>query len=264
MHDSIVRDISPVLTRSLEEVLVLYRQYQAGATLDDLGAQEGISYEAIRRLFKLYELPRRTASDAAILEAARRAQEAVDHQAEVERLYMRYGTIDEVAARITISRQAITTVVNAMPDREAYRRTGTRPSKLREELIDDLQRAARLKGEPLGIPTYRSAAKVLGLVAYDTIVKFFSLEDPEQPWLAALDAAEIEGFAPKGKRPSITAERCIEAVMQFVTETGGRRRPFREYDAWALERPVPSGATVRKRVGWSTAMSEALARLEIA
>lgn len=248
-----------------EQVLVLYGEYEGGKTLASIAAEQGVSHEAIRYWFEKYDLVRRGPEEVALV-ASQRYEELLE-QAEQRRdgiiaCYKQHGTIDAVVAHFELPRRIVAAIVDEIPNREAYRRRGVSLVRPREELLSDLQRAKAHAGEPLTIPGYRDAAKALGLASYDTQIRCFEAEDPVHPWAHALKVAGIKGNPPQGKRPRITPEQCIDAVVRCITEHGGQRVSYDAYREWATFTPgAPSGPTVRKALGWNAAVDKAFDKL---
>lgn len=183
---------------------------------------------------------------------------------EIIEAYKAHGTIDAVVEITGRSREEVVEVVDAIPNREHYRRRGSRTYSSPEKLILDLQRAARHMGEPLTIPKYRTAAKELGLASLNTILKAFP--DDVSPWAAALKAAKVEGNPPRGRRKtSVTMEQCVDAVVKCWRELG-ERPSYDVYVEWCRDYPPmkdggpPSGPTVRLK-GWNQVVEAALAQL---
>lgn len=248
-----------------EQVLALYAEYEGGKTLAALAAEEHVSHEAIRYWFEKYDLVRRGPEEVAEI-AAQQYEELLEQaeqlREEIIACYKTHGTIDAVLDEIALPRRIVAAIVDEIPNREAYRHRGASNSRPREDLIADLRRAKELAGEPLTIPGYRAAAKELGLASYDTQIRCFEAEDDEHPWAHALKVAGIRGNPPQGKRPRITPEQCIDAVVQCINEHGGQRVSYDAYREWATFTPgAPSGPTVRKALGWNAAVEAAFDRI---
>lgn len=240
------------------QALAAHREYQ-DATLHELAERYGVSHEFVRQQFLYWDLPRRSNSDKVLADRAQRERRAESERERIIALYKEHGTIDAVLAQVDLPRSLVTPIVNAIPNRESFRRRGTYQTYSREELISTLQQAAQYSGEPLTIPGYRKAAKALRLPSYDTHIRFFSLEEPDEPWLAALEAAGIAGNAARGRRANATTlEQCVAAVAQCIADNAGDRVSYDDYCKWDDGRDVPSGPTVRSIIPWNTAVELAL------
>lgn len=175
-------------------------------------------------------------------------------------LYKEHGTIEAVVSATGLPRSEVTAIVDEIPNREHYRRRGTRPFASPEKLITDLRLAASYEGEPLTVPKYRRAAAELGLASLSTILKTFP--DEVSPWARALREAGVKGNPPRGPRKTnITFEQCVDAVAQCWHEIG-ERPSYDAYLEWSepLKGRVPSGSTIRLR-GWNRVVEAALERL---
>lgn len=254
------------LTRSEEEVRALHRRYwDEGLSYGELGVELGISREAVRQLFKKYALPTRTRAEAAAIDRHLREHEAEARREEIEQLYMRHGMIDAVFEETRLPRKLIRAIVKEMPNREAYRRTASNLKFDRETLLDHLRLAyAHNDHKPFGILLYGRIASELGLAGYETIVRYFELEDATLPWIYALEQAGVPSFEPRGPRPGRTTPHdCVASVAAWLRARKGRRGSFKDYETWAYEHPNEvSGASVRKIVGWNHAVEQAFEQVQ--
>lgn len=243
---------------SQRQLRTLYRQYEGGKSLADIGEQLGVSHETVRQLFIANELPIISLAERGARAQAEFAEQAAKYRDRVVQLYKSHGTIDAVAEQIPLPRQMISQMVSEIPNRESYRRRGNRSLRAPEEIVPDLQRAAKAKGEPLTTTAYAQAARELGLAAYMTVIRSFRAVDAKHPWAAALKAAGVQGNEPRGRyKTSYTPEECVSAVSECLLAHGSERVSYDVYCEWAPGRELPSGPTVRSLVGWNQAVDDA-------
>lgn len=244
-----------------QDILDLHREYMTpnGPSLAELGGRLGVSYETVRLWFERENLPRRSSAEVArhrqaAREAAFRA-EAERRREEIEQAYRQHGNVEDTADDIDLPMTYIAEVVRAMPDRELHRRRNTPQQRTDAELIRDLQRAARVEGEPLTIPAYRRAATALRLASYDTHAKRWG------DWQSACKAAGVKCNPGTGRRAdSYSREDAVAWVRRYIVDTG--ETTYTGYAGWARGGDAPSGETVRK-FGWRDVLAEALADHEL-
>src|SRR4051812_43797460 len=232
---------------SREEVTAIHRHFMNGATLRELGQEYGATHEAIRQLFQQFDLstdrpmPQTIRSYTGVISAWRREEEIIE-------AYKELGTIDAVAERTSLPRHAVADVLDSMTLRQLYRRRGETASRIEEsDVIDALQKAAELCGEPLTIPAYRSIAPEQGFPSDLTVTRMFG-----NSWGEACKAAGVKANPSKGKR-GITKDECIASIRECARELD--RISYEIYSKWAKENGKPSGPTVRVKVGpWSEAL----------
>lgn len=243
--------------RTREEVLKLYEAYQGGDTLVAIAEREHCTRQWICQLFDLHDLPRRKVGTSSTQQRLEREQEAHTRRQEIIDLYKEHGTIEAVYEQVNLPRPLISAIVGTIPNRESFRRRGTYVTRTPESLLEDLQRAAKLKGEPLTIPAYRDAARELGLASLDTHVAMFG------SWPDALSEAGIEGNEPRGARDdSISLEECVSAVA-LCWRSLGHRPSYEAYCRYAQDNDSPSGGSVRNKAdSWNNAVELAHQRLK--
>lgn len=180
------------------------------------------------------------------------AQKALDAKDEIWDLYRKYGTVERVVQETGIPRQFVGAVVDELPLRQIYRRTGNAATYDQEFLIECLREAAKLCGEPLTIPAYREVAPQHEWPADLTITKAFG------NWEAACKAAGVASNASQGpRRGSYTEEDCLIALRVCRADVG-EIPSYEQYSKWATANRRPSGATVRVKVGpWREALKKA-------
>jgi hypothetical protein len=229
-----------------------------GATLRQLGERHGITYERVRQLFKEYNLPTKKVKRQTV-KRQNYEQEAQARKQEIFECYKRHGTVEKTAECVGIPKQYISPILSEMGLRQLYRKKGTSPSYPPDFIVECLQTAAELQRvksgdieEPLTIPTYRKMAPAFGFPADLTVIRAFGT------WEAACAAAGVKANPSEGpRRGAITPELCIEALRLCRADLD-RIPSYEIYCKWARDTGMPSGPTVRVKVGpWRQALSQA-------
>ncbi len=180
------------------------------------------------------------------------AQKAIEAKEQIWDLYRKHGTVERVAAEIGIPRPFVGSVIDQMPLRQIYRRTGQSTTYDQDFLKKCLREAAKVCGEPLTIPAYRQEAPKQEWPADLTITKAFG------NWENACKAAGVKSNASQGpRRGAYTEEDCLIALRICKAEMG-EIPSYEKYCDWAKINRRPSGATVRVKVGpWREALRKA-------
>lgn len=230
----------------------MHKRYEDGSTLRELGDQHGITYERVRQLFNEFGFDTQKQHKRLTIASYQQKFEAWEREDEIHDLYKELGTVEAVAHRIELPRQAVAPVLAGMELRQLYRRRGASPAYKKEFIKASLRKAAKRTGEPLTIPAYRKIAPEMGLPADLTIIKAFG------SWQVACEAAGVKVNPAEGpRRGSITSEQCIEAIRECAKDLG-RVPSYEKYSKWARAHKKPSGPTVRVKIGpWSKALLQA-------
>lgn len=236
------------------DVEEMHRLYMDGTSLRTLGEGHGVTYERVRQLFKDNGL---TTKRLPLSE--RRQQEALRRKDEIFECYRRFGTVEATAECVGIPKQYISPILHEMGLRQLYRKKGHSPSYSQEFIIECLKKAAQLQAvrtvgdeEPLTIPSYRMMAPTYGFPADLTVIRAFGT------WEAACNAAGVRANPSEGpRRGAITAETCIEALRLCAGDLD-RIPSYELYCQWARKYRMPSGPTVRVKIGpWREALLQA-------
>lgn len=231
-----------------EEVVKMHERYMDGATLRELGEENGITYERIRQIFRKHDLPTRKAKRQSV---ARQSQKlaAQDRRDEIFKAYKRLGTVEAVVEELGLPRQFVAPILSEMELRQLYRRKGRAVHTDVNFILDCLKRAAEICGEPLTIPAYRSIAPENGFVADLTVVNAFG------SWQNACEAAGVRANPAEGPRKgAYTVEDCLNSLRQCADELG-RIPSYETYSGWAKGKKRPSGPTIRVKVrSWRNAL----------
>lgn len=173
-------------------------------------------------------------------------------------LYKEHGTVKAVADILGLPRHEISPIIDEMPLRQVYRHKGSAPSVYTaDDLIEVLQKAAKVCGEPLTLPAYHKAAPTHGWPSALTITQRF------ETWEKACWEAGVKVNKSTGPRKgSYTIEDCLVALrvcradLEALKEIPEGGEPsYERYVKWARANQQPSGPTVRAKVGpWRTAL----------
>lgn len=234
-----------------EGILEMHEEYMQGKTLRELGAAHGISYERVRQLFEAEGLPTERPKRQTLKRYA--SEVSAWHQKDkIWECYRDRGTIEAVADELGLPRPQVAQVVNEMPLRQIYRRKGETRAYDRDRIISVLRQAAKVCGEPLTIPNYRSQAPAHKWPTDLTVIRAFGT------WEKACEAAGVKANPSQGPRKgAYTAEDCIIAVRLCSADIGSVPS-YERYVKWARANRQPSGATVRVKVGpWREALKQA-------
>lgn len=266
---------------SREIVVQMHRRYIQGATLRELGSEYGITYERVRQLFQAYHLPTKK-HKRQTLASYEQQYEAWSRKEEIRELYKELGTVEAVAREVGLPRSYVAPVLSGMQLRQLYRRRGQSPAYDESFILGCLRKAAeycrgcggegtvvhqdddqtfrvkcdRCEGsgkgslsDPLTIPAYRKVAPKHGFPADLTVIRAFG------SWQRACEVAGVKANPAEGpRRNAITADQCIQA-LRLCSADIGRIPSYELYSEWAREHKMPSGPTVRVKVGpWSEAL----------
>lgn len=247
----------PLDERTSAQIHEMHEAFEGGATLRELGDVYGISYERVRQLFVDAGLPTERPKRQTVGRYASEVS-AWEQKDKIWALYQRFGTVEDVAYRTGIPRTYISRIVGEMPLRQIYRRKGESHSYERSQIIEALREAAKVCGEPLTIPAYRSEASKRGWPADLTVIRAFDVNGDSGTWEKACEAAGVKANPSEGPRKgSITAQECIGALRES-REALGHVPSYEQYVKWARENKKPSGPTVRVKVGpWRKALKQA-------
>jgi predicted DNA-binding protein YlxM (UPF0122 family) len=240
-----------------ESVRAMHTEYvDDNLSLRELGERHGVSGERIHQLFRRYELQTRQVSRLTITRQRREA-EAEERQEEIRNTYKQLGSIKATAEAIGLPARYIKLYVKDMPGRSLYRATPSGKQYTTEFVIDCIQRAAQIAGEPLTVPAYNALAPQNGFPAHVTILSILSAST----WWEACAKAGVEANQSKGPQSgSITPEDCHRAVLTYIMTHEGTVPTYDEYSKWAKHSDYPSGQTVRVKCrSWTNAVRGALA-----
>jgi len=233
---------------SREQVIEMHKRYENGATLRELGAEIGITYERVRQLFQKFDLPTGRA-DRGTVNRYESMFSAWEHEDQILESYKRIGTVTGTSGELGISEADVSTVLDSFAMRNSYTRKGSHHSYEQPQLEAALRTAAEQIGEPLTIPGYRKIAPELGLPADLTIIRSFGT------WNAACASAGVKANPSQGKRSGSYIEQdCINSIRKCAEDLG-KVPSYAAYNKWAKANEAPSGQTIRvKMSGWSDAL----------
>jgi Homing endonuclease associated repeat/Sigma-70, region 4 len=241
----------------------MYAEYQAGATLEEVGARAGITRERVRQLFKAAGLATRSRELAGAQKQEARALRVDQHRRLIVEGFRDGMDLKTIGEEHSFGMKTIRKILKAdMPARE-YQRLTRKPMASRytdQELLACLRQAAAVGTGMLTMRSYtdyaerRRKRKGKPWVSSQTYVARFG------SWADGLKAAGLEANAtPAWKTKRIDREECVAAIRS-VSKTLGRIPTAEEYGqhARASEGSMPSLATVKKRCGsWFDAVGMA-------
>ena len=246
----------------------MHAHYAAGATLEEVAAEHGVTRERVRQILSQHGYEPRSKKEA-------HAMRQVKIRAEVERaapraieLHTAGQGVNEIAAELAVSKTAVARVIRedelSRMTKESERRSRMgRGSKTytNEEMLSCLQEASNSLGGILATTSYKEFA------SQRTFEDGRAWPGPQSifgrfgSWVDALHVAGL----PANRRSPIAGHRlfeeghCIDAVRHVGRETG-RAPTASSYDemARASNGGLPSLATVRNRCGsWLAALAKA-------
>lgn len=238
----------------------MYRTYEAGATLAEIGERYGVSRERVRQLFRDAGLPTRSIGEAAALKHRRlfgANREAIVNGFESGK------TAEIIAAEQALPLNLVREVLAEDPRRARMmnvrsRRKRNGPRYSDDELIDCLRSASLAIGGVLTTAAYSSLAKASAFPDGRTWPTHQTPSNRFGSWRAALERAGLESNPPSaiaGQR-IFTRGHCIDAVLEVERDVG-RLPTASDYEEFAAKMggALPSIATVRNRCGsWGEAL----------
>ena len=237
-------------------VPAMYRLYEKGATLDEVGKAFGISKERVSQLFRRSGLSARSIREAAAL----KRNQAEARANEIRAAYDDLGDYGATAVKLGLSRA---TVEDILEEDEPIRSRAPapRPGKKRysnEDLLSCLRETSEAIGGVLGVADYNNYAK--GRTFRDgrpwPTNQTFQLRYGS--WRDALLAAGLAAnpSTPIAGQRIFSEAHCIDALRHARRELG-KVPTSHAYDRLARESQgaLPSLATVRNRLGgWSDSL----------
>lgn len=239
------------------------RAYVAGATLQEIGDEHGLSLERVRQILRDagYE-PEDLKKKA---KAARRRVIRREHGPAIREMLGLGRTPHEVAAALDVPEDIVKRIDAGDPayarTRKVIRRKSHQVKYSEEDVIACLQQANAALGG------------ILTTAAYDDYTRGRELEDGRAwpshqtallrfgSWRAALERAGLPANAssPIAGRHVFSDGHCIDAILE-VERVLGHLPTVAEYESYAAEMAgvIPSCPTVRKRFGtWQRALEAA-------
>lgn len=241
------------------------RMYAAGATLEEIGREYGITRERVRQVLN-------KVADMSVLKAEARTSRRQQRERQAQRalpkarkLLSAGVALQEVASELGIPFALVRELDAENPSyalRRRLRRIGVHVVYTDQELIGLLQRAARVHGEPLTGKAYLAYAQgrtLPGGRSWPTLQTFYKRFGS---WGDALAAAGIARNPPSPavKNRRFSARDCLEALRELQAELGRPPSAAEYADFYRRNRGrVPSYGTIINRFG---SLSQALLTLE--
>jgi hypothetical protein len=240
-------------------VPAMYRLYENGATLDEVGKAFGISRERVSQLFRRSGLSARSIREAAALKRTQAQARASETRATYDDL----GDYGATAAKLGLSRAAVEAILEEGETVQS-RAPAPRPGKKRysnEELLSCLRETSKALGGVLGVSDYNSYSKGRRFRdgrAWPTNQTF---QLRYGSWRDALLAAGLAAnpSTPIAGQRIFSEAHCIDA-LRYAQRELGKVPTSHAYERLARESQgaLPSLATVRNRLGgWATALARA-------
>ncbi len=240
------------------------RRYAAGATLDAIGKDFGLTRERVRQLilkggYRMSELKAAAA-------VARRRRITQNSRAEIRRMLLGGLPLNAVVAAlhvpIAIVREIDATDPAYARTRKASRKKTSSVKYTDEEVLECLRAASERLGGVLTTTGYdrftrgQSFADGRNLPTHQTAFLRFG------SWRAALDAAGLSSnpSTPIAGSRIFSEGNCIDAILE-VERALGHLPSVAEYETYAkrLAGAVPSAGTIRHRFGrWPHALRRAV------
>jgi transposase len=241
-----------------ERAREMHAEYQKGSTLEEVGAQFGVTRERVRQLFRQFDLPVRSVRESAALQRElqwARADEVVE-------AFMELRDELAVAKRLDMPQSVVQAIVRERVS-AGERRKATRHAKryAEQELINCLKEARSQLGGVLTAAGYSEFAR--GRTFADgrpwpthqtQALRFGS-------WRKALRVAGLRAnkSSPIAGQRLFEVGHCLDAVRHLHRELG-RVPTAADYERFAAESggAYPSLATLRHRIGsWNEALRQA-------
>lgn len=266
MHSSMASRRKKSISRAAsgdDRIRQIVRLYSAGATLEQVGEEFGITRERVRQLivdagYEVSALKRKGAR-------ARRRRMLAEHDQAIRDLLTQGKPPVDVAAALGLPLDVVREVDSSNPDYARHRKVSRTKSHTvkypDEDVIECLVEANRTLGG------------VLTTKVYDNFARGRSLPDGRPwpthqtaglrfgSWRAALQAASLPSnpATPITGRLLFDKAHCIDAILE-VERAVGHLPTVVEYDSYAakMEGVLPSSPTVRHRFGsWQRALRAA-------
>jgi hypothetical protein len=228
------------------------RLREAGLTLAEIGRRYGVSRQRVAQVID--ETGRIDGDEVRQARRESQAERARERSADVLEEFRAGRTVLEIARETGVAVRAVRGVIAESAteaDREerarTYREPARRPAFTDQQLIEGLRLVQTRLGHAPSGTEYSELARELSLASMQTVYFRFG------GWRRALAAAGLGTPAPaRVYAPEWHVAACWRAVQSVAGQLGDPPR-YRRYLELAAERDdLPSGATLRVRLGlWS-------------
>lgn len=235
------------------------RRFKRGETLREIGKRHNISHEGVRLIMQKRGLTRK---DYPIHEI-RHKEALAKKNLIIEAYKKKSGTADqrtievEIGRELGLSTRAVNEVIKDYPFKSLYdHKSRITPKFSDEDLIKAVRLIAQRLGEPLTKDQYATEVEGTDLPVPQTLIIRFG------SWHDACEAAGVtsgKSFRRYTKR--FDEEACLKAAKDFWDSREG---PFSfvAYSEWAKGKDVPSGGTMRVRMGKWSEVKRRIAEME--
>lgn len=246
----------------------MYEIYQAGATLEEVGAKHGgLTRERVRQIFKDADLPTRSRGQANQLKRQAGEHYLAEHRESIIQAFRQTRDLAAIAREHELPTNTLRDMLKTALPRHEYCALTYKPSTpkyTQDELLDFLRTADSYgrtddEGTPGGnpngiltIPRYTEFANARHTADGRRWPTYQTYRNRFGSWPQALHAAGIPANPPRrrwsGKR--IDRDECLAAILT-VQQKLGKTPTEAEYNKYARQTKgtLPSAATIRNHCG---------------